>query len=88
MAWYSRVNEKGHLAEKAADVRPADADSMDADECLAGPRLPRLFDVDLRELFRGLELDGFHGAVGSGGNRKLTEKWLTEKRRTGKRLNG
>src|SRR5688572_11088209 len=29
MSRYSRVNEKGHLAEKAADVRPADADSMD-----------------------------------------------------------
>ena len=48
--WDPRVAEEGHLAQVAAEVSAADADSVHANDCLAGERRRGLRDLDTPEI--------------------------------------
>ena len=62
----ARVAEEGHLAEVAAEVRPADADPVDAHQGLAGSGRGGLGGVDEGEVLGGLQEQGFHGCAAPG----------------------
>src|SRR5437867_10758241 len=56
----TRVAEEGHLAQKTAVVRAANANAMDADERVARARRRRLRNINAAERLRFFELNGFH----------------------------
>src|SRR5207253_2565781 len=57
----ARVAIKRHLSQITGIVAATDADAMDANQRLAGLRLIRFRHVDLPEVQRFFQLDGFHG---------------------------
>jgi ABC-type thiamine transport system substrate-binding protein len=56
----SRVAEVGHLAQKSANVRAANADAMYAHQGFVRTWRRRLGNVDHAETARLFQLDGFH----------------------------